>query len=71
MELAEHPHDVHAGGGVEVAGWLIGELHSQGQTVVLVTHEPDIAEHALRMVVLRDGRVDVDRPTSRVAADAA
>jgi putative ABC transport system ATP-binding protein len=50
---------------------VFGELHSQGQTVVLVTHEPDIAEHALRMVVLRDGRVDVDRPTSRVAADAA
>src|SRR5690606_36785109 len=40
---------------------VFGELHSQGQTVVLVTHEPDIAEHALRMVVLRDGRVDVDR----------
>jgi len=50
---------------------VFGQLHAQGQTVVLVTHEPDIAEHALRIVVLRDGRVDVDRPTARVAADAA
>ena len=50
---------------------VFGELHAQGQTVVLVTHEPDIAEHALRVVVLRDGLVDVDRATARVAADAA
>ncbi len=40
---------------------LFGELHAQGQTVILVTHEPDIAEHARRVVVLRDGRVDSDR----------
>ncbi|HRP07665.1 MAG TPA: ABC transporter ATP-binding protein [Gemmatimonadales bacterium] len=50
---------------------VFGELHSSGQTVVLVTHEPDIAEHAHRVVVLRDGRVDTDRRTERRAADAA
>ncbi len=50
---------------------VFAQLHAQGQTVVLVTHEPDIAEHALRVVVLRDGQVDVDRPTARVTADAA
>jgi putative ABC transport system ATP-binding protein len=45
-----------------------GELHAQGQTVVMVTHEPDIAAHAARVVVLRDGRVETDRVTARAAA---
>jgi putative ABC transport system ATP-binding protein len=35
-------------------------LSSQGQTVVMVTHEPDIAAHARRVVVLRDGVVESD-----------
>jgi len=35
---------------------------------VLVTHEPDIAEHAWRKVMLRDGKVISDQPTSRAAA---
>ncbi len=35
-------------------------LHEQGQTVILVTHEPDIAEHAHRVIVLRDGMVESD-----------
>ena len=30
----------------------------QGQTIIMVTHEPDIAAHAERTVVLRDGRVE-------------
>jgi putative ABC transport system ATP-binding protein len=42
---------------------VFGALHSQGQTVVLVTHEAEIAAHAHRVVVLRDGRVDSDRTT--------
>jgi putative ABC transport system ATP-binding protein len=36
------------------------ELSSSGQTVVMVTHEPDIAAHARRVVVLRDGMVASD-----------
>jgi putative ABC transport system ATP-binding protein len=36
------------------------ELSRQGQTVVMVTHEPDIAMHARRVVVLRDGMVASD-----------
>ena len=42
---------------------VFGALHAQGQTVVLVTHEAEIAAHAHRIVVLRDGRVDSDRRT--------
>jgi putative ABC transport system ATP-binding protein len=39
---------------------LFAELHRQGQTIVLVTHEPDIANHAQRVVVLRDGLIERD-----------
>jgi putative ABC transport system ATP-binding protein len=35
-------------------------LASSGQTVIMVTHEPDIAAHARRVVVLRDGRISSD-----------
>jgi putative ABC transport system ATP-binding protein len=40
---------------------VFGDLHAAGQTVIMVTHEPDIAAHAERVVVLRDGRVESDR----------
>jgi putative ABC transport system ATP-binding protein len=39
---------------------LFQELNRSGLTVVLVTHEPDIARHAQRIVVLKDGRVATD-----------
>ena len=41
------------------------ELSRQGQTVVMVTHEPDIAAHARRVVVLRDGVVESDERRER------
>jgi putative ABC transport system ATP-binding protein len=41
------------------------ELNRGGLTVVLVTHEPDIAQHAQRVVVLNDGRVARDEPVER------
>jgi putative ABC transport system ATP-binding protein len=42
---------------------LFGSLHTTGQTIVLVTHEHDIAEHARRQVHLKDGRVERDFDT--------
>jgi len=39
---------------------VFADLHRGGQTVIMVTHEPDIAAHAERTVVLRDGRVESD-----------
>jgi putative ABC transport system ATP-binding protein len=36
---------------------LFEELHAQGQTVLLVTHDPQIASHAERTIRMRDGRV--------------
>lgn len=40
---------------------LFQELNDQGITVVLVTHEPDIAEYTRRIVVMRDGRIVSDK----------
>src|ERR1700744_5779186 len=51
--------------GVEIMA-LFDELHSGGNTIVLVTHEPDIAEHAHRVVHIRDGKIFSDEPSSRV-----
>jgi len=50
---------------------VFGSLHAQGQTVILVTHEPDIAAHAHRVVVLRDGKVDSDKRNESPVTEAA
>ena len=42
---------------------LFDALHAQGQTVVVVTHEPDIAAHCHRTVRIGDGRIVEDRRT--------
>ena len=39
---------------------VIDLLHTQGNTIILVTHEPDIAMHARRIVQLRDGKIAKD-----------
>jgi putative ABC transport system ATP-binding protein len=39
---------------------LMEDLHQRGNTIVLVTHENDIAEHAHRVVHIRDGVVASD-----------
>jgi putative ABC transport system ATP-binding protein len=46
----------------EIIG-LFNQLHAEGQTIVIVTHEEDVARHARRIVRLRDGRVFSDFPT--------
>lgn len=45
---------------------MFAKIHSSGNTVVLVTHEEDIAEHAGRIVRLRDGVIESDRINERV-----
>ena len=40
---------------------LFGELHAQGNTVILVTHEDDISKYAHRIVRLKDGVVETDK----------
>jgi putative ABC transport system ATP-binding protein len=40
---------------------LFANLHAQGNTIILVTHEHDIAQNAHRIIHIRDGQVDSDQ----------
>lgn len=42
---------------------LFREMHENGQTIIIVTHEEDIAGHAQRIVRMRDGKIESDHPT--------
>jgi putative ABC transport system ATP-binding protein len=44
---------------------LFDHLHDNGNTIVLVTHEPEIAEYAHRVVHIRDGQIFSDEPSKR------
>ncbi len=44
---------------------LFEQLHHQGNTIILVTHEADIAEHARRAIRLRDGMIEADEPVKK------
>ena len=46
---------------------LFDQLHADGQTIIIVTHEPEIAAHCLRVVRLRDGLVESDERQARSA----
>ena len=48
---------------------LFDELHADGQTIVVVTHEPDVAAHGQRIVRLKDGKVVEDRRNERVRTE--
>ena len=45
--------------GTEIMG-VFARLHEGGNTIILVTHEPDIAAHAHRVISIRDGQVEKD-----------
>jgi putative ABC transport system ATP-binding protein len=50
---------------VEIMG-LFEEIHKKGNTIILVTHEEDIALHAHRIVRLKDGMVESDSSNTRI-----
>ena len=47
---------------------IFDDLHAAGNTIILVTHEPDIAEYAHRIVRLRDGLIETDEKNMRKVA---
>ncbi len=55
--LADEPTgNLDSASTLEILG-LLDKLHAQGRTIVVITHEHDVAERAQRMVVMRDGRL--------------
>jgi putative ABC transport system ATP-binding protein len=49
---------------------VIGQLNAEGKTIIMVTHEPDVAERAKRIIRLFDGEIQFDQPTARMTAAA-
>src|SRR6058998_2462499 len=63
--LADEPTgNLDTATGIEIMG-LFERLHQQGNTIVLVTHEHDIAMHAHRIIHVRDGKVEKDERISK------
>lgn len=54
---------------IEIMG-LFEEIHKQGNTIILVTHEEDIAQHAHRIVRLKDGLVESDTQNKNIVTVA-
>lgn len=60
MLLADEPTgNLDSRTSIEIMG-IFQDLNDQGRTIVLITHEPDIAQHAKRIVHVRDGRIQQD-----------
>lgn len=69
--LADEPTgNLDSATSAEILG-LFEQLHREGQTIILVTHEPDIAAHAQRIVRMKDGKIVSDLPRGQDAAITA
>ena len=68
MILADEPTGNLDSRSTEEVLRIFAGLNEEGRTVVLITHEPDVAEQAKRVVHLSDGRVTEDRRTAALGA---
>ena len=57
--------------GIDEIMTMLGNLNDAGKTIIMVTHEDDIAEHAKRIIRMRDGLIVEDGPSQRMYAAAA
>lgn len=69
--LADEPTGaLDSASGVEVMK-ILAELHAEGHTIILVTHDMNIAQHAQRIIELRDGEIISDRLNAEPTGQAA
>jgi putative ABC transport system ATP-binding protein len=59
--LADEPTGNIASAQAEEVMKLFQEINDKGHTIVMITHEPDIAEHAKRIITIRDGKIVSDK----------
>jgi macrolide transport system ATP-binding/permease protein len=62
--LADEPTGALDSGSGEEVMRILGELHAQGHTIIIVTHDMGVARHAERIVELKDGRIVSDAPNT-------
>jgi putative ABC transport system ATP-binding protein len=67
--LADEPTgNLDTKSGAEIMG-LLTDLHQRGSTIVMVTHEDEIATYAQRVIRFRDGKIETDRLNGTMAED--
>ena len=60
--LADEPTgNLDSKSGIEILG-IFKHLHQQGRTIIVITHDKNVAEHADRIIVLKDGQIAEDKP---------
>jgi putative ABC transport system ATP-binding protein len=63
--LADEPTGNIASGQAEEIMAIFQKLNEDGRTIVMITHEEDIAKHAKRIIYLKDGKIDLDHHNGR------
>ena len=58
--MADEPTGNIASSQAEEVMAIFQKLNDEGRTIVMITHEPDIAEHAKRIIIIRDGKIVSD-----------
>ncbi len=66
--LADEPTGALDSASGEEVMKILGELHAEGQTIIIVTHDMHVAEHAQRIIEIRDGVIIADRRNDKVPA---
>jgi putative ABC transport system ATP-binding protein len=58
--LADEPTGNIASNQAEEVMKIFEKLHKEGRTILMITHEPDIAAHAQRIIHIKDGKIDTN-----------